>query len=148
MSRPKRAKSFRDAQGRSVDAGRIELPTGETLVEGWLSQIGDAAQGFRDEPRWNQEIDLSTVHGHHTPEETYRYMLGVPPRRQFTVRHLPVPRLREAGYLCVLSARKRYHVSIVAPVDDEDVQLHQIWWRNQHRVRLCDIARLASEGET
>ncbi|WP_195167890.1 hypothetical protein [Mycobacteroides abscessus] len=128
--------SFRDA-ARSVDTEHwVDLPTGVELSEGWLTQFG--TDWFREEPRFEQEFDVSVLLGNLTLKQTVYAMLGRKPKEHHCKRHFRVERLTAARYRCLHSAHPNnpQHASILAGCSDEDIEAHIAWWSDPRREKL------------
>lgn len=116
-----------------------------------FSQYGDAAQGFREAPRFPKERAVSMVSGRLTAEETYRCMMsrlpkaGVGPR----VRWFEWTSLARHRYVVhsTPSPRNPSHVSVSwLPQQARDGFLHESVdvlrsaWDDPNRVRLSEFA--------
>lgn len=105
-----------------------------------LSQYGDDRWGFRDEPRWDRESEISMLGGRLDPVQAYRAIGGRPPRDEWNprVRHFAVERL-VAGEFTVKAtptARIPGHASVSAPTE---VETAQGWWAEVGRGRLIAL---------
>lgn len=139
-SRRSEVRSFRQTARRSRDEHAIEMPVGDALSEGWLTQYG--TDYFREAPRFEIEFDVSTLVGRLSLQETVYAILGRPPNDQHTQRHFLVTRLVDAGYRCLRTSTRKNprHASILAECADEDIEAHRAWWEDPGRTRLESLA--------
>ena len=99
---------------------------------------------FREEPRWEIELDVSTITGKHDAAATTRAIFGCV-RDGWSVRHFPVAQLTDATYRSLNTPNRKnpQHASITAPLDTDDVENHKLWWHAPERVKLKAICEQA-----
>lgn len=148
MNRRRAKPSFRNSNARTVDTLTPEVPVGSEISDGWLTQFGTDV--FREEPRWAIEMDVSTLLGQLSVEETVRAAFGRPPKPHHRRRWFRVARLTENAYRCIDTGHRKnpIHASIVAGCPGDDIEIHRAWWANPGRVTLEALAELerAEEG--
>jgi len=137
VTKPAKNEPQRSYRDEAIDESQLDLPEGTPLAVGWLTQLGKDGS-FREEPRWEIELDVSTLHGTLNVESAYRAITGRKPKGAWCVRHLSVVGLASAEYRCVHSPKRKnpQHSSVIAPIDTPDVENHRLWWRAPERIRI------------
>ncbi|UVT31523.1 hypothetical protein SEA_MASK_91 [Mycobacterium phage Mask] len=140
------AVSFREAIRSSVDEHGLELPMGNELAEGWLTQFG--TDWFREQPRFESEFDVSALLGKLSLSEAIYASLGRPPGPKHRIRVFDVVRLVVHNYRCLHtpSSRNPQHASILAGCGHcDDIEIHRAWWSDPGRTPLRSLVEEGGE---